>query len=188
MAKALPTKIASQVKQAVYKKADAHGYGSRTRADNSAFLDALVDAPEVGGILKEYIAKENIRTYVKDAILHAYAQQRKRELLSAKTATDTVKTVFGIEAEDIQEEQGVTVCRSANNGIFVVSEGTVLKWETALRKALELIAREPGIIVGGATPSICLQLADISKSLTDGDKKLITTALAAVYVKARFLQ
>jgi hypothetical protein len=186
MAKSLPAKIAKQVKLTVYKKADEHGYGSRTRVDNGAFLDALVDDPEVGGVLKEYKAKENIRTYIKDAILNAYAKKRKRELLSAKTATDTVKTVFGVEVNDIQKEQGVTVCQSNDNRFFVVSEGTVLKWETSLRKALELIAREPGLIMDGMTPAICLQLADISASITDGDKKHITTALDAIFVKARF--
>lgn len=169
----------------MFNKADAQVYGARTRADNSAFLDALVEAPEVGGILKDYIAKENIRTYIKDAILNAYAKKRKRELLAEKTAADTVKTIFEVEAEDIYKEQGVTVCRSEDGRIFVVSEGTLLKWETALRKALELIARKQSLILNGVTPSICLQLADISASITDGDKKHITTALAAISVKAR---
>jgi hypothetical protein len=43
MANSLPTEISKQVKEVVYKKADEHGYGSRTRIDNSAFLDALVE-------------------------------------------------------------------------------------------------------------------------------------------------
>jgi hypothetical protein len=190
MAKSLPAKTAKQVKEAVYRKADEHGYGARTRADNSAFMDSLVEDPEVGGVLKDLMVKESIRTYIKDGILNAYAKQRGREILSAESATDTVQQLFGVTTYVIQKHRDngkvVSVCRSDDDKIFVVSEGTVLKWETALRKALELIAREPGLTVAGVTPTICLQLADISASITDGDKKHISTALAAISVKARF--
>ena len=190
MAKTLPTKIAKQIKDAVYKKADEHGYGSRTRADNSVFMDSLVADVAVGGILKNYMDNAVIRTYIKDGILNAYAKQRGKEILSAESATDTVQQLFDVDTAVIQKYKDngkvVSVCRSDDGRIFVVSEGTVLKWETALRKALELIAREQGLIVDGATPSICLQLADISASITDGDKKHIATALTAISVKARF--
>lgn len=190
MAKSLPTKISKQIKDAVYKKADEHGYGSRTRADNSAFMDALVTDTEVGGVLKNYMDKAVIRTYIKDGILNAYAKQRGREILSAESAADTVQQLYGTDTTVIQKHKGngkvVSVCRSNDGKIFVVSEGTVLKWETALRKALDLIAREPGIFVDGVTPTICLQLADVSASITDGDKKHITTALHSISVKAHF--
>jgi hypothetical protein len=192
MAKSLPVKISKQIKEAVYKKADKHGYGSRTRADNSAFMDALVADVEVGGVLKNYMDKAVIRTYIKDGILNAYAKQRGREILSAESATDTIQQLFDVNTAVIQKLKDtggkvVSICRSSGDGrIFVVSEGTVLKWETALRKALDIIAREPGLTVDGVTPTICLQLADVSASITDGDKKHISTALAAISVKARF--
>jgi len=190
MAKSLPQKISAQVKQAVYKKADEHGYGARTRADNSAFMDTLVADADVGGVLKNYMDSAVIRTYIKDGILNAYAKQRGREILSAKPATDTVKQLFDVDTSVIQKYKDngktVSVCRSDDGKIFVVSEGTVIKWETALRKALDLIAREPRLIINGVTPTICLQLADINASITDGDKKHITAALTAISVKARF--
>jgi hypothetical protein len=104
--------------------------------------------------------------------------------------TDTVRQLFETDTTIIQKQKCngkiVSVCRSSVGEIYVVSEGTVLKWETALRKALEIIAREPGLTVDNVTPTICLQLADVSASITDGDKKHITTALAAISVKARF--
>jgi hypothetical protein len=186
----VPEKTAKQVKQAGYRKADEHGYGARTRPDNSAFMDSLVTDSEVGGILKNYMDSSGIRTYIKDSILNPYSKQRGREILAAKSATDTIKQLFDVDASVIQKlkdnDKIISVCRSDSGSIFVVSEGTVPKWETALRKALELIARKPGLTIEGVTPAICLQLADISASITDGDKKHITTALAAISVKARF--
>jgi hypothetical protein len=80
----------------------------------------------------------------------------------------------------------VSISRSEDGGIFVISDGTVLKWETALRKALEIIAREPSLIVNGKTPSICLLLAVINQDITEGEKKHIIAALDAMSVKARF--
>lgn len=190
MAKSLPAKIVKQVKLAVYKKADEQGYGSRTRADSGTFMDSLVSDIEVGGVLKNYMDNAVIRTYIKDGILNAYTKQRAKEILSAKSAIDSVKEIFNTDVLVVHKHKDngkeITICRSDEGKLFVVSEGTVLKWETALRKALELIAREPGLIIGGITPSICLQLADISASITDGDKKHIATALAAISVKARF--
>jgi hypothetical protein len=80
----------------------------------------------------------------------------------------------------------VSVSRSDDGRIFVVSGGTVLKWETALRKALELIAREAGLSVGGKTPEICLHLVATNNSLTTADKNHIMAALGAVGVKTIF--
>ena len=190
MAKSLPAKIAKQVKDVVFKKADEYFYSSRTRPDNSAFMDSLVSDVDVGCVLRGYMDNAVIRTYIKDSILNAYSKQRGKDILSVESVTDTVKQLFGINTSVIQKQKNndktVSVCRSDDGKIFVVSEGTVLKWETALRKALEIIAREPGLSVDGFNPSICLQLADTSASITDGDKKHISTALAAISVKARF--
>jgi len=190
MKNSLPTKITEQVKQAVYIKADAHGYGARTRSDNSAFMDSLVTDADVGCVLKEYMDYADIRTYIKDGILNYYAKQRSNKIFANESAIDTLRLLFDTDTSIIHEEKihtkKVYVCRSENGKIFVVSDGTVSKWETALRKALDIIAREPGLTVDGVTPTICLQLADVSKTMTDGDKKHISTALSAISVKARF--
>ena len=61
-----------------------------------------------------------------------------------------------------------------------------LKWETALRKALEIIVRNPGLTINNTVPSICLQLAVAGQDITDGDKKHISDALGAIGVKALF--
>jgi hypothetical protein len=190
MASILPKKKAAQVKTRVYAKADEFGYSTRSRTENNQFLDSLVEDTEIGGVLREYLAKEKVRTYIKDGILNAYAKQFTKSALNEASPTDTIQQIYGVSSSIIQQCTGknarVSVSRSDDGRIFVISGGTVLKWETALRKALELIARETGLSVNGITPKICLHLVATNNSLTVADKKHITTALGAVGVQAMF--
>jgi hypothetical protein len=190
MAKKLPNKQSAQVKALVFSRADEFDYSARNRTENNQFLDSLVEESEIGGVLREYMPKEKVRTYIKDAILNAYAKRVTRSALEGVSQTDTIRQIYGVESSVIQQCTGkdarVSVSRSDDGRIFVVSGGTVLKWETALRKALELIARETGLTIEGQTPAICLHLVATSNSLTVADKQHITTALATVGVQAIF--
>lgn len=186
MAKLLPQRKAAQIRGFVYAKADEVSYISRSRPENTQFMDSLVEDPEVGGVLCEYMPKENVRTYIKDAILNSYTKQHKRDILSSDSPVDTVSQLYSIASHVIQTEGGVSVCRAETGQLFIVSQGTVLRWETALRKALEMVARQPGLSAGGLRPSICLHLAVVRSTTTDGDRKQITDALAAISIKARF--
>lgn len=190
MAKVLTPDKKAKVKKAIFDKADKFGYASCGRNDSGRFMDELVNDPEVGDVLKEYMSKERIRTYIKDGVLNAYTKELARKALKAASPTETIRRVYSVESSVIQKcrgkDGGVVVSRSADGQIYVTSNGTVLKWETALRKALEIIAREPGLIVAGVTPAICLHLAVVSPGITDGDMKHITEALDAIFVKARF--
>ncbi len=190
MAKVLTPDKKSAVKKTIYKKADEFNYASRSRIDCGRFMDELVTDDEVGSVLNNYMAKEKIRTYIKDGVLNAYTKELTAKALKATSPTDTITQFYSVESSVIQKGKGkdigLTVTRSVDGKIFVVSGGTVLKWETALRKALELIAKESGLTVNGNTPSVCLHLAVIGQDLTDADKQHINTALAAISVKARF--
>lgn len=190
MATVLSKENALLVKTKVYAKADEFGYSTRSRIENNQFLDSLVEDPEIGGVICEYLAKEKVRTYIKDGILNAYAKRSTNNALGEVSPTDTIQKIYGVTSTVIQQCAGkdarVSVSRSDDSRIFVVSGGTVLKWETALRKALELIARETGLSVDGKTPEICLHLVATNNSLTVADKTHITTALNAVGVKAIF--
>ena len=190
MAKILTSDKKATVKKVIYKKADEFNYASRSRTDCGRFMDDLVIDDEVGGVLKNYMAKEKVRTYIKDGVLNAYTKELTKKVLKATSPTDTIKLFYDIDSSVIQKgkgkDVGLTVSRSADGRIFVISGGTILKWETALRKALELIAKERGLTVDNNTPSVCLHLAVIGQDLTDADKQHINTALAAISVKARF--
>jgi hypothetical protein len=61
------------------------------------------------------------------------------------------------------------------------------KWETALRKALEMIAKEPKLIVEDKTPKICLEISELTMQSTDADKEYVRKALDAVGVRVVFV-
>lgn len=190
MAKVLTSQQKGRIRQAIFKKADTFGYSSSGRIDSGRFMDELVDDPEIGGVLKQYMSKERVRTYIKDSELNAYAKKIINDALDTIDQTETIRQIYGIESSVIQQCTGkdarVAVSRAIDGRIFVVSGGTVLKWETALRKALELIAKETGLTIDGKTPLICLHLVSTNNGLTVADKKHITTALSAIGVRAIF--
>jgi len=88
--------------------------------------------------------------------------------------------------EGKNKQRGLFVLRSAAGAIYVVSGGTVLKWETALRKALDVIANFPRFTVKGKPPFVCLKLSSGTGTITEADKTHILKALGAVGVKAVF--
>lgn len=190
MAKKLPKSTEKRIKQAIFAKADEFGYVASGRVESGQFMDTLVSDPDIGGVLKEYMEKERIRTYIKDGVLNAYTKAKKKELLSKKGPKQIIKDVYGTDADIIQscsgKDEGVYVLRNSQGEIFVISSGTVLKWETALRKALDIIARQSGLTINDNTPDICLRLAEVGQALTESERTHITKALGAVNVKAVF--
>lgn len=110
--------------------------------------------------------------------LNAYTKAATKRALAGSTPANTIQTVFNETASVIQEgkgkQSGLFVLRSESGNIYVVSGGTVLKWETALRKALEIIANEPNLTLNGIAPSICLKLSVAGQSLTEADKAHIS--------------
>ena len=186
MAKSLPKDVAARVQKAVFEKADKHCYASRSRVENGLFMDELVDDPEIGGVIKEYVQGGKVRTYIKDGVLNAYTKQITSRILRAADPIQIICRTYGEEQAFVLSRGDIVVCRSSNERVYVIGRGTVLKWETALRKALEYIARTPGVLVDGRYPAICLQLAVINDDITEGDKTQITNALAAVGVKVYF--
>ena len=190
MANALPKPVQAKIKKAVFKKADEFGYMRCGRIESGRFIDMLVEDPEVGRLLIQYMPKERVRTYIKDGVLNAYAKSLTKKALAAFTPEKTISIVYGETAYVIQsgkgKQNGLFVLRSEAGRIYVVSGGTVLKWETALRKALEIIANEPALTIDGKSPLICLKLSLGGQALTEADKNHITTALGAVAVKAVF--
>ena len=190
MANALPKKIQEQIKKVVFEKADEFGYMECGRIESGIFLDMLVENEEVGKVISEYMPKERVRTYIKDGILNAYTKAITKKALASSTPEKTIQEIYSEEALIIHEgkgkQSGLFVLRSSSGKIYVVSGGTVLKWETALRKALDIIASKPNLVIDGCAPSICLKLSTAGQSLTDADKSHIITALGAVGVKAAF--
>jgi len=186
MASKLPKDKSEKIRKLVFLKADEHGLLISGRVENGKFIDSLVDDPEVGGVLSEYMEKEKVRTYIKDGILNAYTKSKKNEILKGNSPINTIQSIYSKHTNIIHKEHDISVCLSDDDEVYVVSSGTYLKWETALRKALELIASKPNLIKKDKTPIICLQIVLINLGITDGDKKLITDALKTIDVSVMF--
>ncbi len=186
----VPESKLKKVKSTIIKKADEFGYLTRSRIENGTFMDNLVNDPDVGGILKEYMPKESIRTYIKDGVLNAYTKSKAKQIMSSYTPELVIQKVYNKSAMVIQtcngKQTGVFVLRSSDNEIFVIGSGTVLKWETALRKALDLISQQPKLRIDDITPDICLRLVEGGQNLTESEKNHIISALDAIKVKAFF--
>lgn len=139
----IPDEIAKVIKDIVFIEAERINYLARSRNDNGGFLDQLVLMPEIGGKLSQYMKKAEVRTYIKDAILNRYSKDKTQQKRPDNTK---VITELGLNAIFIECDKGnsIDLYRSIDDNCFVViTDGTVLKWETALRKALSYIAEKP---------------------------------------------
>lgn len=187
MANKLPKNIAEQVRAKIYERADEFGYTGRSRTENSQFMDDLIDDPEIGGIIKSFYPAERVRTYIKDAVLNAYTKARNRELLNTQDINAILLYVFGVETEMVQKLNSESSLHRAEDGrLIVVSKGTYVKWETALRRALESIAKSKKLTAENDSPLICLLLAVVNGEATEADKKFIKDALGAINVGVYF--
>ena len=74
-----------------------------------------------------------------------------------------------------------------SSSVYIVHFGTLLKWETALRKALEYVASTDHIREMDFQAKICLALVVQTDELTDADKVHIKTALGLIDVKVIFV-
>lgn len=185
--KNIPDYVRKRIFELVYAKADAHGYAYRNRKDNSDFMNELVENPEVGGVLIQYMERARVRTYIKDTILNRYTKDLKEKKLSSGSITDLLSDFYDAGIDWVGDcGASISVFRGNNNVYFVVGKGTVLKWETALRKALEFVANSDDIIKT-AHIRICLLLVVMSDDMTQSDKDQIAKALMKVGVDVCFL-
>jgi len=145
MSKKVPDKIAKEIKECVFGEADKFNYLARSRTDNGMFLDQLVTMKDVGSRLSQYMPRAEVRTYIKDAILNRYSKDKTQEE-RPDDFVPIIKSGLDIDAHFIERENKtqISLYKSPNAHCYVVvADGTYLKWETALRKALLYIASKP---------------------------------------------
>lgn len=185
--KKIPSGVREEIKAAVYAKADEHGYRQTGRVQNGRFMDNLVQDPEVGGKLAQFMPKAKIKTYIKDGILNRYAKDKIADDLSSDAA-EIIQEVLGqgsVEIE-VKKSKRLSLHRLDDEGLAVLAGGTFLKWETALRKALEYVAGAPGLPPENCDLHIVLILSVGGEPLTTGDIEHLNQALSIVGVKVFF--
>ncbi len=187
-AKKIPHSVRIQVKEAVYRLADEFCYMNKSRVDNGEFMENLIGHREVGVVLSQYMAKGAIKTYIKDAVLNRYMKDKKGEVLS-ECESEIAPVIESIYRQGITliEKKGLSfIFRMENSDVLVVSQGTWLKWETALRKALEIIVSSPGLNTPSQKVKVLLNIALLGSPSTSADRDQLRSALKIIGVEVNF--
>jgi hypothetical protein len=180
MSKKVPDDVSKEIKELVFQEANRVNYLARTRTDNGIFLDQLVTTPEVGGRLSQYMYKAEVRTYIKDAILNRYSKDKTQEE-RPDDLTPIIKKRLGIDAHfvECENKNQITLFKSPADCCFiVVADGTLLKWETALRKALLYIASKPFVDQDDMQIKIILTLFARYKKTSPSDMRHLQKSLS----------
>ncbi len=171
--------IAKEIKERVFRKADEFNYLARSRTDNGTFLDQLVTMEDVGGRLSQFMSKAEIRTYIKDAILNRYSKDKTQEELPSDF-NPIIQEKLDVEVHFVERENKtrISLFKSIKDNCYVVVvEGTYLKWETALRKALLYIASKPFSSQDNMKVHIILALFARHQKVSPSDLRQLQRAL-----------
>ena len=185
MSKKVPDDIAKEIKEYVFQEADRVNYLARSRKDNGYFLAQLVSMPNVGGRLSQYMKKAEVRTYIKDAILNRYSKDKTQEE-RPDALESIIRAKFSEEVLFLEHEakNNISLFKSTSNDFFVVvTEGTVLKWETALRKALLFVASRPFSQKKDVSIKMLLMLFARHQKICSSDLRHLEKALAICNAK-----
>jgi len=177
----IPSKTQKLIRERVFAAADKANYLKSSRTDNAVLLENLCADPEVGGLVGQFVSKEKVRTYIKDAVLNRYAKEHKAtERPSQEDLVKFCAERFQVTNFTLLEKNKDTlVLKSPSAPIYVVMvEGTMIKWESALRKGLVYVAGHPFGQNATNTVHIVLSLFMGGGALTPSDKKLLQSALA----------
>lgn len=188
MAVKLPRHVSKLIKERVFSAADDFEYDTRSRVENGRFLNQLAANPEIGGILSDYMEESAVRTYIKDGVLNAYSKRLIRKKLNQITNSQVVQAVYGETADVVGQIQATSILRSNNSDVFLLQSGTVLKWETALRKLLECVVANPQISNTARSVKLCLVLVVHNGEMSFGDQTQIESALDYIGVKVFFVK
>jgi hypothetical protein len=179
MSISIPNNKRQEIRKIAYKALDDADYLAMSQEQASEFMNLLLNRQDIGGELAKYIKRERIRTYIKDSVVNNYSKEKTKEAIP-KDPRPILKSLFDIRAEESHKEAGLQLYKSINadkpNEYVVISEGTILKWETALRKALLFISAKP-FSKSASDVHILLLLFAQHKPLTLSDKNNLETAL-----------
>jgi predicted transcriptional regulator len=179
MSTKIPQNVAKIIKKIVFEAADEADYLAMARTDSGSFLNGLVTRRDVGGEIMQYISRDEVRHYIKDAILNRYSKDKTKEA-TPDDLKPVVKSTYGIDAEKSHNEVKLSLYRSITpertSEFVVISEGTVLKWETALKKALLFISAKPFSKTASEVHILLLLFAQ-HKPVPPSDKKNLEKAL-----------
>ena len=189
MASMVPKHIASEIKKKTFAILDERNYLGQSRKENGKLMADLVSMPEIGGVLSEYMAKAAIKTYIKDAIINAYSKAAYAKSISVSVVEEKISQQEGIRVSCVEGKcsDKLLFLRAENGDLFVVGIGTVTKWETSLRKALEFIEKAPNLPPRDCNLKIYLILSSLEKSIPQSELEHIVKSLEFIGVKVEVI-
>jgi len=182
----MPKDIVQELRRIVFSEADDFNYCGRDRVENGAFIKRLVKDARIGGVISKYYPQDHIKTYIKDGILNAYSKAKAAEKRPANVLP-LLEAKLSVKLHKIDEESSVTLFSSLGaREMYVVSEGTYIKWETALRKALLYMAGKPFMQGRPDAVRIILVLSAAGKMIPTSDVLHLERSLVIVGATAMF--
>jgi len=176
----IPDPLRQTIFDAAFRELDAFQYLTKTRTENAALLDRMVDHPDIGVKLRGHIPNERVRTYIKDTIINRYAKVR------TELPQDIDKYLKEICADDFYKidylaRDNVSLHRTSKNSYYAVarSKRGHTSWPIALRNLLFYLARLPE-----CPPKGCTELVKVliifchGVSMNSGDKEIVDNALS----------
>ena len=179
----VPSDVAKALKEKASVFLDNSDYVSCDRPKATRLMEALAVDPEIGKVIEGYIGRDGVKTYIKDAILNRY-MKGKREL------PDDLDRRIGLlvsSAVVLQGKKGdVRIYRigSDEGGLLIAGVGTLIKWETALRKLLEYESGFANELMAEKSMMRMLVLSSVGAVGTSCDRKVARESLSLIGVKA----
>ncbi len=183
----LPKDVEKEIRTIAHTLCAQYNYGTGD-IDSTNFIDMLLKRPDIGGRLKEYLPDASVRVYIKDTLCGKYTKRLTAQKLEGVTAVDAVRETYGVETVILGKSRDVIICRNPQTGIqYLVSHSTFVRWESALRKVLEYLAKTASNYDDPETVKICLIVVDQTAKMTYGDKMFLAKTLSFVNAKALIL-
>lgn len=178
MSNRIPSQVAKTIKLTVFKLADDAHYLTMSQNESNSFINSLVMHPDVGITISNYLKRNRIRSYIINAILKSYISIKKETSMPHDMHSIILQEI-GIDVEQSYYDHQISLFRSTNNfqrdEYVVVSSGSYVKWETALRKSLLFIAKKP--FSNNANRIYILLLLYLKSPITRSDKMILIEAL-----------
>lgn len=189
MASKVPTHIANEIKKKTFTILDERNYLQQSRKENGQLMADLVSMPEIGGVLADYMPKSAIKTYIKDAIINAYAKAAYLKALSVNIVEEKISQKEGVKVNWVEGKcsDKLLFLRAENGVLFVAGIGTVSKWETSLRKALEFIEKAPKLPPQDCKLKIYLILLSLEKHMPQSELDHIVNSLKFINVNVEVI-
>ena len=178
MAKVLPTRVKQQVETRGFDLLNEWQYLNRTRVENSQFMDQLVDHPEIGKKLSEFLDRAGVRKYIKDVIVNKYAKLKRK---MPRDLGAELESWLGEPVHEIEwvNRDKLSLHRSESGTYLITARTTFIKWETGLRKILLYCADKPNLHSKHDVQK-CLAIFEHGATVNQADKNHLQKALDSI--------